>query len=235
MSSPLSSLAAFYRSSIGKKTVVAVTGIALLLFLLGHMLGNLLIFVGKDALNLYAAKLKSLGPLLWVIRFGLLAIFVIHIVATVQLVIQNRAARGGRYRLERTQQATLASRFMIVSGSIVLIFVVYHILHFTVGAGNSYLSYQWFPPGSDTPVHDVHKMVVDGFSWLPAALFYIVAMALLCFHLAHGTSSVFQTLGLTTKRTWPLIEKLGYGYAALIFVGNSSIPLAVMLNFIQNS
>ena len=106
MSSPFSTLAGFYRSSIGKKTVVALTGIFLLLFLLGHMIGNLLIFGGKEPINYYAASLKSLGPMLWVIRLGLLAIFVIHVVATIQLVIQNRAARGVAYAHEKTQKAT---------------------------------------------------------------------------------------------------------------------------------
>jgi succinate dehydrogenase / fumarate reductase cytochrome b subunit len=215
--------ASYFSSSIGKKVIVALTGIALLLFLLGHLLGNLLIYVGPDALNTYGHKLQSMGPFLWVIRFSLLAIFVIHIVATVQLTRQNRAARN-RYAHGATVQASKASRTMIISGLIILAFVIYHILQFTVGSIDPELMSFKTSEG----YHDIYKMVVIGFSAPFVSGFYIFAMSLLCMHLSHGFSSVFQTLGLRTEKSWPVIVFVGWAYAAFIFLGNISIPITVL-------
>lgn len=226
MSAVLDTLRRFYVSSIGKKILVALTGLGLAGFLLGHLLGNLLVFVGPDAINAYAVKLKDLGPLLWVARIGLLAMVGIHIVATVQLTKANRAARLDTYGKEATQVASKSSRIMIWSGLTILAFVIYHLMHFTLHAGNDYSSYMTTLDGRE--VHDVYKMVIDGFSWAPASLFYVIAMVLLCSHLSHGVSSVFQTLGLATKQTWPIFQRLGQGYALLILVGNCSIPLAIL-------
>ena len=224
---------AFYASSIGKKIIVAVTGIALLGFLFGHMVGNLKIFLGPDKLNDYAAWLHSMPVLLWVARLGLLGAFVLHIVTTIGLVIQNREARDERYECQTTVQATGSSRIMIISGSIILCFVIFHILHFTVQVAFGYNDPvgDYFLPNGD---HDVRKMVIHSFSEVPAiSLFYIFSMALLCSHLSHGVASVFQTLGLRTERSWPLIRGLGYGYAALIFFGNISIPIAAMAGWLK--
>ncbi len=232
MSSVLVSLTRFYDSSIGKKLLVAVTGLILVAFVLGHMIGNLLVFAGPDAINEYGHMLQTMGHggLIWVARFGLLAAVVIHIAATIQLTKENRAARDAKYGKEATRVATPASRIMIYSGLTVLAFLIYQLLHFTVRAGNEYNNpelYTYILHGE--PVHNVYKMVIDGFSWGPAAVFYIIAMALLCNHLSHGVSSLFQTLGLTTNKTWPLLEKAAQGFALLILVGNCSIPIAIWL------
>ncbi len=232
MSSVLDSLTRFYASSIGKKILVAVTGLVLVVFVLGHMIGNLLVFAGPDAINEYGHLLHSMGHggLIWVARLGLLAAFIVHLVATIHLTKQNREARDTKYGKEATRVATPASRIMIYSGLTVLAFLIYHLLHFTVRAGNEYNNpdlYTYLLHGE--PVHNVYKMVIDGFSWAPAAVFYIVAMVLLCNHLSHGVSSLFQTLGLTTNKTWPIMEKAAQGFALLILVGNCSIPIAIWL------
>lgn len=232
MSSVLVPLSRFYASSIGKKILVAVTGLVLAIFVLGHMIGNLLVFVGPDAINEYGHMLHTMGhgALIWVARLGLLAAFAVHIVATIQLTRENREARDTKYGMEATRVATPASRIMIYSGLTVLAFLIYHLLHFTVRVGNEYNNpelYTYLLNGE--PVHNVYKMVIDGFSWAPASIFYIVAMVLLCNHLSHGVSSLFQTLGLTTNKTWPLLEKAARGFALLILVGNCSIPIAIWL------
>ena len=228
-----SSVFVFIRSSIGKKLLVALTGAALVVFVLGHMIGNLLIFVGPDAINEYGHMLQTLGHggLIWIARAGLLAAVAVHIVITIQLTKQNRAARKQRYGFEKTQVASRSSRLMIFSGLTLLAFIIYHIMHFTLHIGNDYGSYMTSVYGKT--VHDVYRMVIAGFSWWPASLFYIIAMACLCSHLSHGVSSMFQTLGLTTQRTWPLFKGFGLAYAALIFIGNCSIPLAVMLGLVK--
>jgi succinate dehydrogenase / fumarate reductase cytochrome b subunit len=162
MSSIFDPITRFYASSVGKKLLVAVTGLILFGFIIGHMAGNLLIFAGKDAINEYGHMLHTMGHggLVWVARFGLLAAVAVHIVATVQLTIQNRAARDQAYGKVATRVATPASRIMIYSGLTVLAFLIYHLLHFTVRAGNEYDSYRAMLNGVE--VHDVYRMVIAG-------------------------------------------------------------------------
>lgn len=229
----VSSLVRFYQSSIGKKIIVAVSGLLLIGFLVVHMLGNLLVYAGPDALNAYAKKLHDLGPLLWVARIGLLALAGVHIVATIQLTRANRAARNRQYAVDTARKATRASRTMIISGLTILAFVVYHILHYTACVGNSYgntaSKRYWLTDGSK----NVYNMVVDGFSWFPASAFYIIAMALLFSHLSHGFASVFQTLGLTTPKSRALIEIAGKGLALILFLGNISMPIAILAGLVK--
>jgi succinate dehydrogenase / fumarate reductase, cytochrome b subunit len=232
MSSLLDPLFRFYASSIGKKLIVALTGLALVIFVLGHMIGNLLIFAGQDAINEYGHMLHTMGHggLIWVARLGLLAAVGLHVAATIQLTRENREARKDGYGKEATRVATPASRIMIYSGSTILAFLIYHLLHFTVRVGNEYDNPELYTAMLDgEKVHNVYKMVIDGFSWAPASVFYIVAVVLLCNHLSHGFSSLFQTLGLATNKTWPLIQKAGHAFALLILVGNCSIPVAIWL------
>ncbi len=230
----MNSFSAFFASSIGKKWIVALTGIAFMLFLVGHLTGNLLIFLGPDAINEYAVFLHSLahGFGIWIARIGLLVCLVLHVTATLQLVRANRVAREVRYQHEATVQASRASRTMAISGLIILAFVIFHILHFTVGLNNEYYVENG-PYFLANGHHDVYKMVVDGFSNLLVSGFYILAMGLLCMHLGHGFSSVFQTLGLRTERNWPAIQRAGQAFAGLIFLGNISIPLSVLLGFVS--
>jgi len=233
MPSFVRSLVRFYQSSIGKKIIVALTGAVMILFVVGHMLGNLLVFAGPEALNGYAKSLADLGPLLWVARLGLLAVVLLHIVATVQLTVENKAARPQRYGVVATRAATRSSLTMIWSGLTILAFLVYHLMHFTWGVANDYdnpANTRYFLPNGD---HNVYNMVIDGFNWVPASLFYIVAMGLLFVHLAHGFASLFQTLGLTTPKTRPLIELTGKAVAIALFAGNSLMPLAIMAGWVK--
>jgi succinate dehydrogenase / fumarate reductase cytochrome b subunit len=227
MSAVFDSLSRFYASSIGKKILVALTGLVLIGFVLGHMIGNLLIFVGKDAINEYGHLLQTAlhGGGVWIARIGLLAAVVIHIIATVSLTKANRAARQDQYGRHKAQVSSKSSHVMIWSGLTILAFIVYHLLHFTVHAGNDYGTYKTTLHGET--VHDVYRMVIAGFSWAPASIFYVIAMLLLSSHLSHGFSSLFQTLGVATDKTEPLFKKLGYAFAGLILVGNCSIPIAI--------
>lgn len=227
MSAAFDSISRFYASSIGKKILVALTGLALFGFVVGHMIGNLLIFVGRDAINEYGHMLQTAlhGGGVWIARLGLLVAVVIHIVATVSLTKENRAARKDAYGQHKAQVSSTSSRIMIWSGLTILAFIIYHLLHFTVHAGNDYGTYKTTLEGHT--VHDVYRMVIAGFSWFPAVAFYIIAMVLLTSHLSHGFSSLFQTLGIATDKSEPLFKKLGYAFAGLILIGNCSIPIAI--------
>ncbi|MFT4638230.1 MAG: succinate dehydrogenase / fumarate reductase cytochrome b subunit [Verrucomicrobiales bacterium] len=229
----LESIKRFYASSVGKKLLVALSGAALLLFLLGHLVGNLLVYMGREAINDYAEFLHhSLhGAGVWIARFGLLGAVTVHVVATIHLVQQNRAARVNRYAFESTVKASRASRTMIISGVIILSFIIFHLLHFTIlpGPGDK----EYYDATADHIRPDVYGLVVRGFSNVFISLFYMVSMAFLCLHLSHGFASVFQTLGLRTEKSATLIQWAGYGYAAFIFFGNISIPLAVLLGFVN--
>lgn len=227
------SVVRFYRSSIGKKIIVALTGLAMIGFLAGHLLGNLLIFAGPQAINTYAKKLHELGPLLYVIRGSLLAIVVLHILCTIQLVRINRAARPQKYAVETVRQASRSSLIMIWSGLTVLAFILYHLAHFTWALGNDYrdpsnLRY-WVEPG----IHNVYNMVVDGFRVWYVTAFYILSLALLTSHLSHGFASVFQTLGLSTTGVRQPIQVGGQILVWVWFLGNLSIPLAILTGLVS--
>lgn len=227
MTAVFDSFSRFYASSIGKKILVALTGLALAGFVLGHMIGNLLVFVGPDAINEYGHMLQHAlhGAGIWIARIGLLVAVVVHIVATIQLTKENRAARPDRYGKHEQQVCSKSSRVMIWSGLTVLAFIIYHLLHFTVRAGNDYNTYKTTLHGET--VHDVYRMVIVGFSWFPAVAFYIIAMVLLASHLSHGVGSVFQTLGIATDKSEPLFKGIGKAFALLVLVGNCSIPIAI--------
>ena len=233
MPSLVQSLIRFYNSSIGKKIIVAVTGLAMIGFLVGHLLGNLLVFSGPDALNGYARKLHDLGQLLSVVRGGLLAFVTLHIVCTVQLVRINRAARPRKYAVDTVRQASKSSRIMIWSGLTILSFIIYHLAHFTWALGNEYrnpaMARYWVEPG----VHNVYNMVVDGFRVWYVSLFYIISLLLLTSHLSHGFASVFQTLGLATLRTRRPIAVAANIFAWGWFLGNLTIPVAVLFGLVS--
>lgn len=231
MNSAASSLSDFYRSSIGKKVVVALTGLGLIAFLFGHLVGNLKVYAGPDKLNGYAAWLHSMPAILWAARIGLLGCFFGHIVTTILLVKQNRAARGSvGYACKATMKASGASRTMLWSGIIIITFIIYHLMHFTMAVGNEYESASYIDAAGR---HNVFKMLIDGFSWWPASAFYILAIGLLCWHLSHGFASCFQTLGLRSERSWPLIKTAGHMVAAILFIGNVSIPISVLAGWLH--
>ncbi|MDG1072369.1 MAG: succinate dehydrogenase cytochrome b subunit [Akkermansiaceae bacterium] len=221
MSASTCSLCAFAKSSIGRKLIVALTGLALVLFLAGHLSGNLLIFAGRDAFNEYAHFLHTFlhGMGVWIARIGLLACFALHLVFTVLLTKENKAARTA-YAREATVQAPKSSLIMIWSGLTILAFVVYHILHFTIRIDSEL---------AELGKNDPWEMVILGFQDSIVVLFYIIAMTLLCSHLSHGVASIFQTLGLRTKKTASAIKFVSQAYAIIIYVGFLSIPIAIKL------
>jgi succinate dehydrogenase / fumarate reductase cytochrome b subunit len=229
----MSGWARFYRSSIGAKMIVALTGAALFLFVVVHMLGNLQVFLGRSVLNAYAQKLQQLPLLLWTARAGLLLFVGVHVVTAVRLHFANRAARPVAYSHGDTVQATITSRTMIWSGLTIAAFVVYHLLHFTFGVIDpaAYRLTEILPDGSAR--HDVYSMVVLGFRNPLIAGSYILAMLLLAMHLHHGVSSLFQTLGLDPPRYRPIFRKAGPAFAVFVGVGNVSMPLAVLAGWIQ--
>jgi len=223
-------LAAFYRSSVGKKMIVAVTGIILILFVVGHLLGNLQIFLGPDWINGYSQHLRDLGPLLWVIRLFLLAAVVVHIYVTIQLAIENRRARPQAYVDREYVKATFASRHMVISGLIVLAFIVYHIAHFTVRVTDPRFGLLKADPLGH---YDVYSMMVYGFQNYYVSGFYLLGLFLLALHLSHGSSSFFQSLGFNDKKLTPRLASGGRIFAWLLFVGYTSIPFAILTGVVK--
>lgn len=223
----MKSVKCFISSSLGSKYVMACTGLGLIGFVLVHMLGNLQIFGGKELLNSYAQKLADLGPLLWVARLGLLALFAVHMGCAFNLSRRNAEARPDSYAKQATIRASWASRYMLQTGIVILIFVIYHILHFTLGVADKSIM-DHLPPESAGYDKDVYWMVVAGFRKPLVACFYIAAQFFLAAHLWHGASSIFQSLGINHTKYNTVIRMVGPALATVIFVGNSAIPLAAL-------
>ena len=215
-------------SSIGKKTVVAVTGIVLVAFVIGHLLGNLSIFLGPEAINSYGMHLRDLGPLLWVFRIGLLAAVGLHIWFTMLLWKENLAARPQKYAVFAPMRTTIFARTMRLSGLFILAFVAFHLAHFTLHIVDpGYAQFHTSVDGREA--HDVYRMVVLGFRNPFVSLFYVVALALVAFHLSHGMASLFQTLGLATDPLRTFFGTASTILAWLFFLGYSSIPVAILV------
>ncbi|HWI58455.1 MAG TPA: succinate dehydrogenase cytochrome b subunit [Bacillota bacterium] len=224
-----------FKSSLGKKYIMAVTGFFLLLFVVGHMVGNLQVFLGPEAINRYGHFLQSNIELLWPARIGLLILVGLHIWSAAKLSAENYAARPVAYSVYRPVGASYASRTMLMSGIIVFLFVVYHILHYTVQVRYINLTGQNFVDFMDPEKrHDIFKMIVVGFSNIWVSLIYIVGVGLLCLHLSHGTSSMFQSIGWKNLTYRPFLDKAARVFAFLIFIGYISIPVAVLLGFGKN-
>jgi succinate dehydrogenase / fumarate reductase cytochrome b subunit len=210
--------------SIGKKILMAVSGFIAFGVVFGHMLGNLQVFISQDQMNTYAEKLQSLGPLLWAVRLFLLATFVIHIWFGIKLKLEAWSARPTGYEKKNTVKATLASRTMIWTGLIIVLFVVYHLLHYTVRVTDPELANLVDATGRP----DVFTMVIKGFSHPVVSAFYILAVGLLSYHLSHGVASMFQTLGLNSDKWQVRLHRLAWIATVILFAGYASIPLAVL-------
>lgn len=233
-----------FRSSIGRKFLMAVTGLILVGFVAGHLVGNLQIFSHPDKINGYAHFLQSLGPVLWLVRLGLLACVVVHVWAAVALSLENKAARGPEtYGVMRWLNATLASRYMKHTGVVILAFIIYHLAHFTLGAAQSAtfktalaaytmqgdLHLAGLPVvAKGQAVHDVYSMVYLGFAHPVVALFYIVAVALLSLHLLHGMDAMFQTFGWRNHRWAGGLRRVVTVLCLAYLVGNVAIPGAIL-------
>jgi succinate dehydrogenase / fumarate reductase cytochrome b subunit len=217
---------------VGKKVVMAVTGLVLVGFVVAHMLGNLKIFLGAETIDAYAAFLRTMGEpllpygsLLWVVRIILLACVALHITAAVQLTRMNWAARPHGYDTKQSIATTYAARTMRWSGVILALFVVYHLLHLTAGVVS-------FQPGEFVHLSVYHN-VVAAFSVWYVSLFYIVAMACLCLHLDHGIWSMLQTIGWNNARTMSALKGLSRLVALLVFAGFISVPVAVLAGWVR--
>jgi succinate dehydrogenase / fumarate reductase cytochrome b subunit len=215
-------------SSIGMKWTMGVTGLALALFVLAHLLGNLQIYEGPEALNEYGVSLRKLGALLWVARIGLLVMVTLHIVSAVRLTQLNRAARPVPYAVVSPQVSGYAARTMFMGGLILFGFICYHLAHFTFGLTNP----EQFSLHDAQGRHDIYAMVVLGFRQPLISAIYILAMIPLALHLSHGVSSAFQTLGANSPKYNGLLRAIGPVYASIIFIGNVSMPLAVLAGVI---
>lgn len=223
-----------YRSSIGKKAIMAITGLIGIGFLVLHMYGNLKIFEGPEYFNNYAAGLRSLGApvfgdrhLLWVARLVLLGAVVLHIAMAVQLTRQDLEGRprGNRYQVKKNVQGSYASRTMRWGGIILFLFIVYHILNLTLGAVGFDPGQYQHPEGN---VFSTYNNVINAFRFWPSTIFYVIAMLALGLHLYHGFWSMFQTLGLNSYRSNGILRALAIVVALGLTVGFVSVPLAVM-------
>jgi len=245
-------MTSFLKSTIGRKILMALTGLVLVLFVLGHMLGNLQIFMGAEAINAYAYKLHHQLPTaaLWAIRLFLLACVAIHVWMAVLLTLENRRARPSRYVKNDVVQASYSSRTMRMSGVILLAFIIFHLAHFTarVVPGKEYgepavLQETEVPlvkggkavikHGEIEQTFNVHDMMIAGFEVWWVSAFYIIATGLLCMHLAHGVSSMFQTLGLRNKIWRTRLNRVALAYGWIVFLGFAIIPLAVLGGFLE--
>lgn len=229
-------------STLTIKYLMGLTGLGLILFLILHMAGNLLVFKGAEALNAYGQWLRDLGPALWVARIGLLALFILHVYLALKIRQRNTAARPQRYVVERTLQASTPSQYMLMTGVVILLFVVFHLAHYTFGLVHQVPSQK---QGSEVVVmknlldlrdakgrHDIYTMVVHACRQWWIVLAYVAAQLVLASHLAHGASSWFQSLGINHPRYNVWLWRLGILVAVVIAVGNISMPVAIWTGMI---
>jgi succinate dehydrogenase / fumarate reductase cytochrome b subunit len=223
---------AFYRSTVGKKIIMAVTGLIWVAFLIAHMLGNLQVFAGQAKIDGYSAMLHGpLGDLLWIVRAVLIVALVLHVTMVVQLTRRSRAARPIGYEHRReAQAATIASRTMVWGGALILVFLVVHILHFTT---------QTIDPGgwrgmTDTQGNrDVYGNLVASFRLWWVAAFYIIAMIAIGLHLYHGAWSSVRTLGYAKASPHPLRRRIALALAVVVWLGFTLVPVGVLAGVIH--
>jgi succinate dehydrogenase / fumarate reductase cytochrome b subunit len=208
----------FFNTTIGKKAVMAISGIVLFGFVVAHLLGNLQVFLGPDVFNGYARTLRHLPILVWSVRILLLVMVTLHIWSSLQLAVTKSEARPTGYVKHLSTSSTYASRTMYMTGPIVAAFVVYHLMQFTFGVGGT--AFEQF---------DAFGNVINGFRVPVVSGFYVIAIGLLCLHLRHGLWSIFQTLGFDHPRYTRKMKTVAALLALAIFIGFISIPVAVVL------
>jgi succinate dehydrogenase / fumarate reductase cytochrome b subunit len=214
----------FWQSTNGKKVVMAVTGLMMFGFVVGHMLGNLQMYEAPEHINAYGHFLHNLGELLWLERGVMLLAIALHITATIQLALRSKAARPIGYSRRQAINSSYASRTMYWSGPIVLAFIIFHLLQFTAG---------YIHPQSQFIPGDVYHNVVAGFQVWWVSAWYIFAICLLGLHLSHGLWSMFQSVGLAHPRITPYLRNAARGVALVIVLGYISIPISVLLGLIK--
>ncbi|NVN92279.1 MAG: succinate dehydrogenase cytochrome b subunit [Desulfuromonadales bacterium] len=218
-----------FTSSIGRKILMAITGLFLVLFAVIHLIGNTTIFGWiPGGVNAYAHHLHAFPPMVWAFRAVMLVIAAVHIYFGIQLTVENRDCRQQQYAVKATQKTTFASENMIWTGLLLLVFIVYHLLHFTGKV----------IPGMELVVDaegtvDVFAMIVAAFKNIFVAAIYAGAMATLFLHLSHGIQSLFQTFGLSNDKLLPTLVKAGTFVALVLFLGYVSVPLTIFLNILK--
>jgi succinate dehydrogenase / fumarate reductase cytochrome b subunit len=216
-----------FSDSIGRKAVMAVTGLLMVLFVVGHLLGNLSIFAGPNGINAYAEKLHSLGPILWVVRLVMATAVLLHVVISVAITTQNWAAKPTKYAVARSLRATFASKNMIWTGVLLAAFIGWHLLQFT---------FRYTPDvvaGLDAMNRfDVFTMVVTSLGRGFIGLMYVVAMIALFLHLVHGVQSTFQTLGWSNASLLPRYGAFGKVLSSLFLIGYGAIPVLILVGFL---
>ncbi len=214
----------YQKSSIGKKQIVAVTGLILILFVCGHLLGNLFIFVGPEAFNHYAAKLAGLRPGLYVVEAGLTIMFVVHLMLTLSIAHENAAARPVKYQVSNPGASkTHSSCLMPLSGSVLLIFVLWHLWDFTFSNHDGLRSVL-----SDGVNYGLYGVVVNSFKDPLHSILYILSMAAVGLHLSHGLQSVVQTFGLSDGKFLPVMKKISFVFGFSVAAIFSAIPMYVL-------
>ncbi len=218
-----------FKRSVGKKLLMAVTGTLLVLFVVPHMIGNFAIFAGADKLNNYAAFLQSLGPVLWLFRIVMLTALVLHIITGIHLYLENKAARPVAYAAQTYQASSLSSRTMIFSGLLLFGFILFHLLHLTLGV----IHPEFYQLVDEQGRHDVYAMTVLSFQQIGTVAVYLVGMVVLFFHVKHGFASLFQSLGLNTERLLPRLAVVSCLLALVLLVGYLSIPFSALFNLLK--
>lgn len=229
-----------YSTAVGKKYVMGITGVAMMGFVLTHMIGNLKMYAGAADLDHYAHFLQTLlyplapkGWVLWILRAGLISMLFLHLHAAWSLTVLNRFARPVKYQGKRDYQiANFASRSMRWTGMIVLTFISWHLLDLTFGVVNSEAGKMITYPGDEEPVKAVYASIVYTFQRTPVALFYVIANILLGIHLFHGAWSIFQSFGLNNPRFNSWTRAFATGFSSIVVIGNVSFPISVMAGIV---
>jgi len=228
-----------WQSTIFTKWVMAITGLLIVGFLLGHLSGNMLMFLGQEHMNEYGVELRSLlhGTGIWVVRLGLVVIFCLHILSALKLSGRNRKARPARYAKVTPQESTLAGRTMLLSGLLLLAYILYHLAHFTWGIVHTdfyalNVGYEYTLANGHV-VPDVYRMVVNSFQQPLITVLYLLAMVFTGMHMNHAIGSALQTLGLTNHRLVPVVRKAGVGLSIIIAAGFSAVPISILIGIVK--
>lgn len=219
----------FPTSTVGRKLLMAFTGQMMVLFVIIHLLGNTTVYFSN--LNAYAAALRAMPLLLWLVRLLMAAALVIHVYFGIVLTLENRKAKSGSYAVSTHISATFAGRNMIWTGAIIVAFLIYHLLHFTIQIISPEFAALRHPDALGRP--DVFMMVVRGFQQGTTALLYVFFMATLLLHLTHGIQSSFQTWGLNNERSFPVITRVGQIAATILFLGYAAIPIVILAGILK--
>ncbi|MCO6466848.1 MAG: succinate dehydrogenase cytochrome b subunit [Bradyrhizobiaceae bacterium] len=225
------SFSVVWNTTIIQKWVMAITGICLVVFLLAHLSGNLLVFLGPEHMNAYGVELREMfhGAAIWVVRLGLIVALILHVLSGIKLARLNRGAKAVRNDKVEHRTSTIASRSMIYTGLLVVVYVVYHLAHFTWGVAHG----EYYHVVDHLGRHDVYRMVVDSFHQPLITITYVIAMIVTGLHLNHAISSALQTLGINHPRYTPMLRLAGPALGMLIVIGFLSIPLGIMFGLVK--